>query len=245
MKKIILFANKNIGYELSKYLFKNFKNDNYILYTKKNNLKIIDLCKKYQVLCKIINKNNIIDLKKNNFKSYNWLINLWSDYIFDKDILKLFENTINIHPSFLPYCKGSDPIVWTIINEFQAGVTLHSINTKVDSGKIYCQKKIKSNFPIKGKDLYSSVFNESVFFFKQNWEKIRNGKFKNLNNNSPKKIYKRNELIKNQTIDINEDIKIKKFILKALAYDFNDDFKLKIKYKNKEYFLSLNLEKIV
>ena len=46
-----------------------------------------------------------------------------------------------MHPSFLPYCRGSDTAAWSIINNYQCGVSLITIEKKIDSGKIWSQKK--------------------------------------------------------------------------------------------------------
>lgn len=50
---------------------------------------------------------------------------------------------INTHPSLLPRYRGATPTAWAIImGESQAGVTLHYLTKKIDSGDIISQKNI-------------------------------------------------------------------------------------------------------
>lgn len=51
---------------------------------------------------------------------------------------------LNVHPSSLPYYKGSAPIQWTIIRgEEETGISFLFMNEKIDAGDIILQKKIK------------------------------------------------------------------------------------------------------
>ena len=65
--------------------------------------------------------------------------------ILSKDFIKRFNGKIiNIHPSLLPKYKGLNTNIKAIINKDKfAGCTVHYVTTKLDSGKIILQKKIK------------------------------------------------------------------------------------------------------
>ena len=65
--------------------------------------------------------------------------------ILSKDFIKRFNGKIvNIHPSLLPKYKGLDTHNRVIMNnEKYSGCTVHYVNSKLDSGKIILQKKIK------------------------------------------------------------------------------------------------------
>ena len=41
---------------------------------------------------------------------------------------------MNLHPSYLPYNRGKDPYVWSILNEKPFGTTIHEMNEKIDDG---------------------------------------------------------------------------------------------------------------
>ena len=65
--------------------------------------------------------------------------------ILSKDFIKNFKGKIlNIHPSLLPKYKGLNTHQRAISNnEKYSGCTVHIVNSKLDSGKIILQKKVK------------------------------------------------------------------------------------------------------
>ena len=65
--------------------------------------------------------------------------------ILSKDFIKNFKGIIlNIHPSLLPKFKGLNTHERAIKNnEKYSGCTVHYVNSKLDSGKIIIQKKVK------------------------------------------------------------------------------------------------------
>ena len=65
--------------------------------------------------------------------------------ILSKDFIKTFKGKIlNIHPSLLPSYKGLNTHQRVIANnEKYSGCTVHFVSSKLDSGKIILQKKVK------------------------------------------------------------------------------------------------------
>ena len=65
--------------------------------------------------------------------------------ILSKDFIRKFKGKIlNIHPSLLPKYKGLNTHKRVIENkEKYSGCTVHLVNSKLDSGKIIFQKKVK------------------------------------------------------------------------------------------------------
>ena len=91
---------------------------------------------------KISEKRILRDLKSNNIK----LICLAGFMkILSKDFIRKFKGKIlNIHPSLLPKYKGLNTHHRAIQNkEKYSGCTVHLVNSKLDSGKIILQKKVK------------------------------------------------------------------------------------------------------
>ena len=91
---------------------------------------------------KISEKKILKDLKLNDIK----LICLAGFMkILSKDFIRKFEGKIlNIHPSLLPKYKGLNTHHRAIQNkEKYSGCTVHLVNSKLDSGKIILQKKVK------------------------------------------------------------------------------------------------------
>ena len=91
---------------------------------------------------KITEKKIIKDLNSNDIK----LICLSGFMkILSKDFIRKFKGKIlNIHPSLLPKYKGLNTHDRVIQNkEKYSGCTVHLVNSKLDSGKIILQKKVK------------------------------------------------------------------------------------------------------
>ena len=65
--------------------------------------------------------------------------------ILSKDFIKKFKGKIlNIHPSLLPKYKGLNTHKRALSNkEKYSGCTVHFVNSKLDSGKIILQKKVR------------------------------------------------------------------------------------------------------
>ena len=106
--------------------------------------------KKYKIQKKtytFVNKRNdekiIIErLKKNNI---NLICLAGFMKILSKNFIKSFKGKIlNIHPSLLPKYKGLDTHFRAIKNKEKfSGCTVHFVTSKLDSGKIILQKKVK------------------------------------------------------------------------------------------------------
>ena len=94
-------------------------------------------------------KNKNISEKKLLKKLLNHKINLIClagfMRILSENFIKKFKNPIlNIHPSLLPKYKGLNTHKKVIKNkENYSGSTVHLVSSKLDSGKIILQKKIK------------------------------------------------------------------------------------------------------
>ena len=65
--------------------------------------------------------------------------------ILSKNFIKKFNGKIlNVHPSLLPKYKGLNTHQRVIKNKEKfSGCTIHLVNSKLDSGKIILQKKVK------------------------------------------------------------------------------------------------------
>jgi len=117
-----------------------------------NNVKSkgLDYAKQFKIKKKIYNfrkrysaeKKIIFELKKNNI-SLICLAGFMK--ILSKNFIKNFKGKIlNIHPSLLPKFKGLNTYERAIKNKEKfSGCTVHYVNTKLDSGKIILQKKVR------------------------------------------------------------------------------------------------------
>ena len=116
----------------------------------KKKAKGLNYAKKFNLKKKIHNFKNreldekkiLLDLKKNKIK----LVCLAGFMkILSKDFIKKFNGKIiNIHPSLLPKYKGLKTHERALKNKEKfSGCTVHYVNSKLDSGKIILQKRVK------------------------------------------------------------------------------------------------------
>ncbi len=92
----------------------------------------------------LFEKKAINELKKNNI---NLICLAGFMKILSKSFIKKFNGKIlNIHPSLLPKYKGLNTHVKAIKNKDKySGCTVHLVNSKLDSGRIINQKKVRIN----------------------------------------------------------------------------------------------------
>ena len=64
-------------------------------------------------------------------------------YILSGEILDaLGGNVVNLHNSFLPFNRGADPNIWSILEGTPRGVTLHYMTAGLDKGSIIAQRLV-------------------------------------------------------------------------------------------------------
>jgi methionyl-tRNA formyltransferase len=125
-------------------------------------------------------KNNVTIIDKKIFKKtiinkkYDFLISYGYRYLIDSELINFFNgNAINLHISYLPWNKGSDPNLWSFLEDTPKGVTIHKLDDELDTGDIICQKKIFFNDNHTLKSSYEILQNEMVKIFINNWEGIK------------------------------------------------------------------------
>jgi len=105
----------------------------------------------YKIKKKIFDFENILSEKKIIYELKKANINLIClagfMKILSKSFIKNFKGKIlNIHPSLLPKYKGLNTHEKAIKNKDRySGCTVHFVNSKLDSGKIINQKKVRIN----------------------------------------------------------------------------------------------------
>jgi methionyl-tRNA formyltransferase len=63
--------------------------------------------------------------------------------IIRQDVIDYFlVKLINMHISFLPWNRGSDPNLWSYIDNTPKGVTIHRIDGGIDTGDILLQQEV-------------------------------------------------------------------------------------------------------
>tara|TARA_B100000427_G_scaffold269348_1_gene235629 strand:+ start:1530 stop:2111 length:582 start_codon:yes stop_codon:yes gene_type:complete len=131
-----------------KLIISNKSNAKGLIYAKKSKIKFSVISYKNRS----ISENKILDKL---FKKKIILICLagYMKILSNKFINKFKNPILNIHPSLLPRYKGLNTHKRVLRNnENFSGATVHVVNSKLDSGKIILQKKVKI---LKSDNIYS------------------------------------------------------------------------------------------
>ena len=178
--------------------------------SKKNDNKIHLLLEKYNFSKDLIYyyDESFIDETREHPASFSaaYYFLLWWPKIIPDHLIKIPSfGVINLHPSYLPYCRGKDPNFWSIVDEVEFGVSIHKVTPGIDDGPIIFQKKIKKSWVDNGQTLYNKAKMEIVKLFSESYPLIRFNKFdlhyQNLEDGS---FHLRKELKPKSKININK-----------------------------------------
>jgi hypothetical protein len=89
--------------------------------------------------------------------------------IKQKELDSFRYGVINIHPSLLPYGRGSDPVIWSMLNGLPTGMTIHWIDEGVDTGNILFQMHIARKGMETAEELYERIVNYYDSAFSAFW----------------------------------------------------------------------------
>ena len=80
---------------------------------------------------------------------------------------------MNLHISLLPWNRGADPNLWSFLKDTPKGITIHYIDSGVDTGDILLQKEFDFNLEEDTlKTTYDFLNKEIIRLFKNNYKKI-------------------------------------------------------------------------
>ena len=121
---------------------------------------------------KIIAEKKIISVIKNKKIKLICLAGFMK--ILSKNFIKSFNGKIlNIHPSLLPKYKGLNTHQRVISNcEKYSGCTVHFVNSRLDSGKIILQKKVKITRKDSAKTLSKKILIQEHKLYPKAIEKV-------------------------------------------------------------------------
>lgn len=181
--KVGIFADTNIGLEVIDFILFNHRDDLSFICVPSSDSDIIKRAldlgfneKQIFIYNEFLEEEILKQIKQ---KEIDYFILAWWPYIVKENILNLPKcGTLNFHPSYLPYNRGKHPTFWNIIEEAPYGVSIHFVDTGIDSGDVVFQKKIAKTWEDTGKTLYDRAQKEMVKLFKQNYKNLKAKKYK-------------------------------------------------------------------
>jgi methionyl-tRNA formyltransferase len=137
------------------------------------------------------------DIKDIIVEEYDWIVSYGYTKIISKEIIDRSKNPIiNLHISYLPFNRGSDPNFWSWLEDSPKGVTIHQIDSGLDTGDIFIQKEVKFNEDETLSSSYQILRNEIESLFIDIFYDIISGKIKPVKQNKGGSYHRRSDLEK-------------------------------------------------
>lgn len=112
------------------------------------------------------------------------IILAWWPYIIKESLINLSKQVINFHPSLLPHNRGKHGYFWSIVEERPYGVSIHLVDSGIDTGPVIFQREIPVSWVDTGPDLYEKCRVEIISLFRENFNNIITGNFKSIKQDS-------------------------------------------------------------
>ena len=130
--------------------------------------------------CKVTHQSNNLNKISNDF---DLVISFGFKHIIKNDLLQSITAPIlNLHQSYLPWNKGAHPNFWSFWDNTPAGVTIHKIDSGIDTGPIVVQRIFEFDEKVETfRTTYEKLFTELENLFISNIDNIVNSEhFSNI-----------------------------------------------------------------
>lgn len=149
---------------------------------------------------------------------------------------------LNLHPAYLPYNRGANPNVWSIIEDTPAGVTLHYMDSGVDTGDIVARREVKTDFSDTGKDLHHRLEDAQVELFKNIWSKVAAGDLSLTKQEENAGTYHKTDDFESICeLDGDEEIRIKDLLDRLRALTFPPYDNARIDVDGETYYIDIDI----
>lgn len=233
---IWVFASKRVGKELLSFLFDIKAPVKHVIAAYDFDADIIRIARTHGVFKGVFCEDLMEDLVSSE-KKPEWILNLWSPHILKHKILGCALHRLNLHPSLVPFCRGSDSATWMIRTDSPRGVSIIEMQSSIDSGGVYVQKEVETPLFITGKALHDELQNELISLFKRYWNDIYEHKIGPQP--QPREVegsyFLRQDTIGDRRKDADETMTLKDVVRWILAHDFSPDTQAEMVLSGKIY----------
>lgn len=143
-------------------------------------------------------------------------------HIVPEEILDVPDRgAVNFHKAYLPYNRGANPNVWSIVEDAPAGVSLHYMTAEVDAGPIVDRREVPVHPDDDGRSLYDRLEAAQYDQFREVWPAIRDGPAETIAQDADEGSYHyKEEFVDLWEIDRDETVRAGDFLdrLRALTF---------------------------
>lgn len=166
-------------------------------------------------------------------------------HIVPESVLEIpSEGCVNVHPAYLPYNRGANPNVWSIVEGNPAGVTVHYMDADIDRGDIIAREQVETTFADTGKDLHQRLEEAQVDLVQDVWPDIEAGDISTTTQAEDSGTYhETNDFEDLCQLDPNENVQVKEFLdrIRALTFPPYDNAEIEIDGEN--YHVQVDIQK--
>ena len=132
-------------------------------------------------------------------KNYDFAISFGYRNMISHECIEILKgNILNIHISLLPWNKGSDPNIWSWIENTPKGVSVHWVTDQLDAGDIALQKDVSLDKNDTLSRTYEILQTEATGLFNKLWNDIGITNAKRSQQSGIGTMHKKNDLTKHQ-----------------------------------------------
>jgi methionyl-tRNA formyltransferase len=170
-------------------------------------------------------------------------LSIYFGYILSPGFISLFKDgVINLHPSYLPYNRGANPNIWSIVDQTPAGVSLHYLDSGIDTGDIIARQQVTVESVDTGKTLYQKLEQTSLELFKETWPLIQSSQVPHFPQSSQSGTCHRTRDVENiDLIDLDKQYTARKLINILRARTFPPYAGAYFMYNGRKVYLRLQL----
>lgn len=174
----------------------------------------------------------------------DYVVSCGYQHVVPEEILEVPSGgCLNLHPAYLPFNRGANPNVWSLVEGTPAGVTLHYMDADLDTGAIVSQREVDARFSDTGRDLHERLEDAQVELFERTWPKIEAGEASVSEQDGDAGTYHRTADFEALCeLDPDAEVVVKDFLdrLRALTFPPYDNAYLDL--DGERYYVEVNIE---
>jgi methionyl-tRNA formyltransferase len=241
--KILVFASKDVGRICLSHLIDEGYDIGLVVAGLADDQAILDLCKVKGIAARVAGPDTQADIVTSG-KRWSWILSLWNPHLLSPALLALGEKTLNLHPAFLPHCRGNDTAAWIIRKQLPAGVTILEMDEGVDTGRIWAQREVAYEPMTKGRELFARLQQELIDLFVEKWADVHAGHVAPVAQSNGATNHTRRQTNQDRVVDLGDDHPFRTCIDWMLAHDFHPGTTAEVLRGGKRYKITLQLDEL-
>jgi len=173
----------------------------------------------------------------------DYIVSCGYQHIVPESVLTIpTKGCLNLHPAYLPYNRGANPNVWSIIEGTPAGVTLHYMDPGIDTGDIVARRKVETAFSDSGKDLHKRLEDAQLELFQDVWSDILSDNISVVEQDENQGTYHQTSEFETLCeLNPDEEVRVKEFLDRLRALTFPPYNNAKIEIDDETYYVEVDI----